>query len=224
VYDGFLVTVANGNDPRRRVPVLRLLSENELRGVSLSPDSANYRQWEIAGSAHGNKAAFDYIGAQEKRDMRVRVLAGLAGDNGPYGLKKCLVNRFPMEHAYAAALDSLDRWVRGGAPPAHGPRVAIKDGSIVRDKDGNGVGGIRLPGIDAPIATYNEGGDCVSLDGRTVYFTPAKLKARYATHSGYVSRVQTAAKRAVAARFLLPADATATIAAAAASKVPTSAT
>jgi hypothetical protein len=61
VFDGFIDAVANGPDHHTDRPVIRMLSEDEIDGSSASPDARNYRQWEIAGSAHGNLADFRYV-------------------------------------------------------------------------------------------------------------------------------------------------------------------
>ena len=225
VVDGFLVAVANGPDPKRPVPVLRFLSENEYRaGTSTSPDSRWYRQWDVAGAAHGNLASFQYLGAQEQRDLGVAVLPPLAGDNGPFGLSSCLVNRYPSHWAYNAALHHLKQWVVTGEAAPAAPRVAMRDGALVRDAaSGNAVGGLRLPPVEVPTAAYNRGGDCVSLDGRTEPYSPAELKRRYPTKSVYVAKVRAAAERAVRAGWLLKPDAVAAVLAAHRSSVPAAA-
>lgn len=207
VVDGFLVAVANGRDPRRAVPVLRFLSENEYRaGTSVDPDSRFYRQWDVAGAAHGNKDSFDYIGAQEERDLGVAVLPGLAGDDGPFGLQPCLVNRFPSHWAYNAALFHLKQWVVTGRPAPAAPRVVHRDGALVRDAGGNAAGGLRLPPVASPVAAYNRGGDCVSLDGRTEPYDDATLRARHGSPAAYRVSFERETQRAVRLGWLLKAD------------------
>jgi hypothetical protein len=220
VYDGFLVAVAGGPDHPVDRPVLRLLSEEELDATSATPDGLLYRQWEVAGAAHGSKNDFDYIGAQERRDLGVDIVNPLAGDHSPGGVTDCLVNRLPMQHAYAAALVALRRWVVDHQAPALQPRVALNNGAIVRDAVGNAVGGIRLPAIDARTAVYNRTGNCTALNGRTEPFTAQQLQARYPTHAAYVAKVRTAAARAVGAGVLTPEDAATVIADARAAHVP----
>jgi len=220
VYDGFLVAVANGPDHHTDRPVIRLLSEDEIDGTSDSPDAKLYRQWEIAGSAHGNKADFDYIAATERRDLGVDLVDPLAGDNSPLGLTACQMNRFPADQAYAAALVALRRWVVEGKAPAVQPRVKVVAGAIARDKVGNAIGGIRLPAMAAPTAAYNRTGDCVALDGRTEPFTTAQLRRRYPTHEMYVEAVTRAARRSVRDGVLTPLAAHRVSAEARASRVP----
>ena len=147
VYDGFLDAVANGPDHHNDRPVIRLLSEDEIDGTSTSPDGKTYRQWEVAGSSHGNKADFDYIAATERRDLGADLVDPLAGDNAPFGTSSCKMNRFPADEAYSAALVALRRWVVEGKAPAPQPRVKVVAGTIMRDKVGNAIGGIRLPAV-----------------------------------------------------------------------------
>ena len=207
VYDGFLVAVANGPDHHVDRPVIRVLSENEIDGTSVNPDGPLYRQWEIPGAAHGNKNDFDYIAATEKRDLGVDLVDPLAGDNGPFGTSDCMMSRFPTWQAYDGALVALDRWVRGGRPPAPQPRVRVAGGKEVRDAAGNSLGGIRYPAMAVPVAAYNRTGDCVQLDGRTEPFPAQELRRRYPTHAAYVTAVDRAVDASLRAGVLTAQDA-----------------
>jgi hypothetical protein len=220
VYDGFLVAVANGPDHHTDRPVIRILSEDEIDGTSTSPDAKLYRQWEVAGSAHGNKADFDYIAATERRDLGVDLVDPLAGDDAPLGLSSCQMNRFPADEAYSAALVAMRRWVVEGKAPNSQPRVKVVAGKIVRDKVGNAIAGIRLPAMAVPTAAYNRTGDCVALDGRTERFTSSQLRGLYPTHRRYVEDVTRAAHRSVRAGVLTPLGARRVEAAAKAARVP----
>jgi hypothetical protein len=221
VYDGFIDAVANGPDHHSDRPVIRVLSEDEIDGSSSSPDAHDYRQWEIAGSSHGNKADFDYIAATERRDLGVDLVDPLAGDNAPFGTSKCKMNRFPADEAYSAALVALQRWVVRGVAPRSQPRVDVKAGEIVRDRAGNASGGIRLPAMAVPTAAYNRTGDCVALDGRTEKFTAQRLRALYPTHDAYVRDVRAAVRRSVRSGVLTGAFVAQVERSAAATHVPT---
>jgi hypothetical protein len=207
VYDGVIVAVSNGPDYGNDVPVLRLLSENEIDGSSDSPDSRRYRQWEVAGSAHGSQSDFEYIGAQEERDLGVNLVDPLAGDDGPFGTGDCLINRFPMWQAHNSALAAMRAWVRTGKSPAKQPRVEVEDGVIQRNRVGNALGGIRLPAMAVPRAAYNRTGDCVALDGRTEPFSDAELERRYPTRKSYLRELRTAVRESREAGVLTPSDA-----------------
>ena len=220
VYDGFIDAVANGPDHHSDRPVIRLLSEDEIDGSSSSPDGHNYRQWEIAGSSHGNKADFNYIAATERRDLGADLVDPLAGDNAPFGTSDCKMNRFPADEAYSAALVALRRWVVQGIVPRSQPRVEVKSGKIVRDRVGNAIGGIRLPAMSVPTAAYNRTGDCVALDGRTERFTAKRLRALYPTHQVYVRKVRAAVRQSVRLGVLTRAFARTVEDTAAASTIP----
>jgi hypothetical protein len=220
VYDGFIDAVANGPDRHSDRPVIRLLSEDEIDGSSSSPDAHNYRQWEVAGSSHGNKADFDYIAATERRDLGTDLVDPLAGDNAPFGTSNCKMNRFPADEAYSAALVALRRWVVRGVAPRSQPRVEVTGGKIVRDRVGNAVGGIRLPAMAVPTAAYNRTGDCVALDGRTEKFSAHRLRALYPTHHAYVREVRVAIRHSVRAGVLTEAFVAQVEHAATAARVP----
>jgi len=75
-----------------------------------------------------------------------------------------------MNHMYAmgAAIFQLNRWVRDGVPPPEPPRVLVDAaGTMVRDADGNAIGGLRQPIMDVPVATYR--GDHCFLFGSCAY-------------------------------------------------------
>jgi hypothetical protein len=108
------------------------------------------------------------------------------------------------------------------------------------DADGNELGGVPVVLRDAPLGTYLgwnitaagfRKGQICNYEGGMVPFARTKaertanedprpsLEERYADHAGYVVAVQVAARKAIAAGFLLEADAKALIAAADASDV-----
>ena len=121
----------------------------------------------------------------------------------------------------------FDRGVLSNYPPtlAGRPNYPIFVSRV--DEDGNEVAGIRLPQVDAPIATTtgwalrragfggNDGGES---DGQHIPFETTKaerlaagdprlsLEERYQDHAGYVKAVTKAARRLEEQRFLLPAD------------------
>ncbi|MHB8696293.1 MAG: alpha/beta hydrolase domain-containing protein, partial [Solirubrobacteraceae bacterium] len=76
--------------------------------------------------------------------------------------------------------------------------------ALARDGDGNAIGGLGLPVITVPIASYN-GGLCL-LFGTSAPFPPAKLKQLYPTHGGYVAKMASATKTAVRKRYMTERD------------------
>jgi hypothetical protein len=79
------------------------------------------------------------------------------------------------------------------------------------DANGNALGGIRTPAVDAPVATLSGkatgGSSFCFLFGSTVPLTPTQLHALYPSHSKFVSAWVHAANAARKAGFLVDADA-----------------
>jgi hypothetical protein len=106
------------------------------------------------------------------------------------------------------------------------------------DADGNDVGGVRMPEVAVPVATYTgwalraDGLDGCDAAGQKLAFAKTKtermasgdprlsLEERYADHVTYVGLVRRAAEELKAQRFMLEEDVAATVAAAEAAAVP----
>ena len=224
VIDGFLVhggLAGLDYEPRLRVPVLQLNSD-WAESTGEADDDPLYRLWDVAGSAHAGL----FIGYQQVFGSGPRV-AGLpamdeqgyrdtieaAGDYGQMAFNPlypaCTVAgaSFPMRYAVNTALHELDEWIRTGRAPRPAPRFEFEaDGETpARDADGNVLGGLRLPPIEVPVATYRST-DC-ELGGITVPFDPITLLQRYPTYADYEQRLRKATNRAVRKGWLLPVDA-----------------
>ena len=129
------------------------------------------------------------------------------------------------------ALNDLTNWVQTGAAPPAAPFITTVNGTIVRDHYGNAEGGLRIPDIQVPTATYsgsNPGGGpndgalspvVCQIFGSEVPLTSAQLTALYPSHSAYVADVTAAANADVAEGYLLGPDAQALIATASASSI-----
>ena len=141
-----------------------------------------------------------------------------------------------------ATLLNLDRWVRGEAEPPpsklmpleprpeeasllqapkHLPKAIVQ--APRRDADGNALGGVRLPDMEAPLGTHGAQNLPLSdrpcnLDAAYIAFARTKadrapgdarapLAERYASREDYVDRIRAAAQRLVAERFMLQPDA-----------------
>ena len=76
-------------------------------------------------------------------------------------------------------------------------------------RHGIALGAIRLAEVEAPVA--KEAADSCGLGGTHLPFDTATLNSLHPTHAAYVNRVTQAANAAVAAGFLLAADAQQTI-------------
>ena len=199
------------------VPVIHLLGDRE--GTPAPPTPwRTYRLWEVAGSAHQDS----WVGRQQTEGQAIRLATGsqlsraqaedLWASAGNYGEQVdprsavCVVNGalLPTRYVANAALAHLDRWARGGHPAPHADRFAFDGDQLATDRDGNTVGGIRLPPMEVPVARY--AADLCNLGGITVPFTDLELADRYGDHATYHAQMVAATERSVDEGFVLPTD------------------
>jgi hypothetical protein len=248
VYDGFLVHSrgAGGSSlsqaPRPSVPVpsptqirddldtpvMVVQAEGDVLGANLAtrqPDTDTFRLWELAGTSHADAYMFG-VGPSDDGDGQGAVQMFDYMRNPPDLGCTNLVNAGAHHWHMNAAIASLDRWVRGGPAPAIGDRLEVATTSpltLARDAQGNALGGVRSPQVDAPVATLdsvNSGTGFCRLFGRTIPLTTEQLTALYPTHADFVEAWSDALDEAVAGGFILEADAPELLAAAEASTVP----
>jgi hypothetical protein len=166
------------------------------------PDTDRIVSWEVAGSAHADQATLDYGVASGSRWTDATVdFSELCGP----------VNTGPQAEVVRAALARLRSWVEDGTAPPSAPRIeSDREGALVRDADGNALGGIRTPDVDAPISTLTGVGNDVSvfcsLFGQEIPFTAERLAELYPSDDAYVDQVTASADRALDAGFLLDYD------------------
>jgi len=204
------------------VPVLEFETETDVDNSNLT-DRLHYgnpkwfRLWEVAGSSH-----YDYyglaIGPNDTGNGQgaVENLAAMQNPTRtPAGGFSCKVpiNTGGTHWALDAAVYWLNRWVVEGRSPPSAPFLATTQVSPVifkLDTNGNAIGGVRTPQVDAPIAALgsqgNSGGFCF-LFGSTVPYDAAHLAGLYKNHAQFVLAWARAVQRDSAAGFLLPADA-----------------
>lgn len=205
-------------------PIFLLQSETDVTvgsGTSKQLDSDRIRQWEVAGSAHADQYLLDDIGLVSDREK---------GWTPPKCLKP--YNAMPFYMAEIAAFHHLKVWMVDGTPPPIAPRLQRdSSGAIMKDADGNALGGLRLPDIDVPLGKFGTSnftrGSLAFLDlfacvagGSTTFFAPAQLQARYPTHSDYALQYKNAADAALAKGFIRPIDHANAVKRAEAAKVP----
>ena len=177
-------------------PVLIMLSETEARGfrVPPQPDSRWLRVWEVAGAVHGSACDTGYRPSVSDRDG-IRDMIG--------GSDQKMVRFMPAMQAAGLA---MIRWLDGGAPLARQPRLLrgadLK--TIEVDENGNALGGVRLPEIAVPTATFDT--KTSPARGGRKRFTEDRLRALYPTDAVYLDRVKAAAADCEVSDLLLPAD------------------
>jgi hypothetical protein len=117
---------------------------------------------------------------------------------------------------------NLTQWARNGVKPPRAPGVTLDDKlEIVRDTDGNALGGLRMPYIDVPVAAhtgYLTAGGMGGVTGVKWLFAPKKLATLYPDQADYATKFAAATNRLLARRWILTDDAEAMKAAA---KLPT---
>jgi len=87
--------------------------------------------------------------------------------------------------------------------------IEVKDGAVVLDAAGNGVGGVRSPWVDVPAATYfttSPGpGTCFEL-GHTVAFEKSRLESLYKDDKSYRAKFSQSVDQLVKAGWFTESD------------------
>jgi hypothetical protein len=247
LYDGFLVHSRGGGgaplsqDPLPAVPspqpapiradnpdpVLVLQSETDVNEGARQADSPTFRLWEMAGTAHVDAYSV-VIGLSDIGDGRGDAEMFEAMRNPPQIGCGAAINTGPSHVLVQSALRKLHKWVKLGVEPPVAPRLEVTSFSprtYARDANGNVIGGIRTPHVDAPIAVVTNDGQSgpgllCRLTGATFPFDAAELASLYRSHDHFVTQWRKATRRAVTAGFLLGVDARFLNRAAAQSTVP----
>jgi hypothetical protein len=179
------------------------LGRTGAEGTQEQPIPANVRMYDIAGASHVVQPS----------------------------LPNCKLPPAHLDWAPVsrATLVALDQWVGTNAmPPANRlmPLEATTDADVLaspkhlakaamqrpkRDADGNVIGGVRLPEMEAPLGVHAAQQEpksfgC-SLAGAYLAFAPERIAALYKSRDDYVQKIRTAARALQAERLLLPEDA-----------------
>ncbi len=196
--------VPRGANLIRELDVPAMIVNSELEAIACyrvrQPDTDRFVTWESAGTTHVP------VQTQLLRNRKYE------RENGVVPAPPQSMNRIALIPYYDAALHHLKRWVDGGAPPPSQPQLefAGEGPELVRDAHGIAKGGIRLPQVDAPVATNSSipitNDFSGSLRGSNRPFGAAKLDALYGGEAKYLARFEGAAQRAVQAGVMLPRD------------------
>lgn len=187
-------------------PVLVLESETDVpRHLSArQPDSAYYRLWEVAGTAHFDEDGLHALTGIPKEQMAVVPPLGCAQR----------INSAPQRYVVDTAIHDLARWAAGGPAPPKAPLIATAEGpqpTVERDELGRARGGIRLPQVKAPVALLSGepggGPGFCSLFGSTTAFDAARLASLYPSQQDYLAKFSKATDALQREGFLLPYDA-----------------
>ena len=217
VYDGYL-PMANATYVRPLdVPVMRMNTQSDFDSFgglhNRSPDSddpaGRHRLYEVAGAAHVRSPLQQAGAAAPPRFAKSPPTAGGQPSFSPSACydafpKGSRSNDMPFPLAAAAMVANMSAWVDEGRAPPHAPLIeTAPDGATRLDADGNALGGLRLPELVVPAATYGVGKGSCMLFGFTQAFTPERMKALYGDKARYLAEVRAAAERKVTERLLL---------------------
>lgn len=246
VYDGFMVHSRSGSGSSIRqaplanpvsypspapirddlnVPVMVVQAEGDVVNSNLlarQPDTALFRLWEMAGTSHAD--AYTLLGLSDPGDGTAAAsmflfMRGLPAPYNPFGCTYP-INAGPHQWIVQAAFHGLDTWVRTAVAPPTGPLLNVISSSPVvleRDANGNALGGVRSPHVDAPVATLdgvNDGVFFCRLFGRTIPLTPTQIQTLYADKPDFMTQWVNSINTNVANGFMRQADAAALEAAA----------
>lgn len=219
------------------VPIIELLSEGEaethrrvLRPDADEPDD-RYRLYEVAGTAHVATGNAGLVTNQAQLTDRGWPEHSREIEEQPSTARLDFVAR--------AVFAALDDWVGRGTAPGHAPPVEYVERPdaghhglmaealpLVRDADGNVVGGVRTPWVDVPLAAYlphstARPGSCIpagaapyrdpafmaDLIGHMVPFPADRLRQRYGSAEDYLERFGQRTGELVTAGWLLAPEA-----------------
>jgi len=126
VYDGvfLLSTFGQAIRPDPVTPIYKVLFEWDTQtgeAAIRAPDTAVFRTWEVAGTAHVDHHLRLSREPLELRDLGVSSEATLA----PTCAIPTIGSRVPNHYVVDAALDHMTRWVRDGVQPPTAPRMQI---------------------------------------------------------------------------------------------------
>jgi hypothetical protein len=200
------------------VPVYQMISQTDfevfINVFGRQPDTPTFRYYEIAGGAHAS----------------VHENVVLIPGPPPILLEDLCANQLnttadgPIFVSYVlnALWERMQEQIMTGAVPPAGVLMDQVGGVLERDSAGNVTGGVRLPAMEAPTATYestNQAADglppfltffgnlACRLSGSVFPFDGATLDGLYPDHDAYTSQVAAAVKTLKSQGLLLQSDA-----------------
>ena len=253
VYDGYLAIVGPAmirinqcaqdialEDPKQKlaapdVPFISLSSEGEMWQARHTRQPVRFTRrggivsYEVAGSSH---MAADIPGRGPDPMMfapipdMLKAGAALGGvaPNPSLLPKDAKPNDFTWQPIVRGAYANLLEWARTGKRPPRAPGIALDDKlEIVRDANGNAVGGVRSAYIDVPLAShtgYLTAGGMGGVTGAKRPFPADKLHVLYPTPADYAAKFTARTEKMRKDRWITADDAKAMIAAANSAKLP----
>jgi hypothetical protein len=201
------------------VPVLVFQTENDVGGLQArQADSATYRLWEVAGTSHfdqyGLSTGLTDVGEREAVAKSLNFMLHPTNQPSPNFTCNSPINTGPATFVLRAAMAHLNAWIADGTLPPTAPRlqtITIQPPDYAKDSNGNVLGGVRTPAVDAAVAKLSgfeqSGQQFCLLFGTTTPFSREKLESLYGNHGRFVSAWKQATRDALKAKFLTPEDA-----------------
>jgi hypothetical protein len=245
VYDGFLVhsrgpggaplsqsPLADVSPPSPTfirtdldMPVFVFQTELDVSSAftARQPDTNRFRQWEAAGTSHFDTYGL-LIGPSDTGDgqgavANLEAMQHPTSVPSPGGLCAKPINTGGAHWLLNSAIYWLNQWVTNGTAPPIGQSLQIASTSpfaYAKDANGNTIGGVRTPQVDAPIATLTGGDNSGANDnfismfcflfGSTVPSSPQQLATLYKNHGQFVKSWTQDITKLVKEGFLLEAD------------------
>ncbi len=146
-FEGTAATIIRDDLPSS-TKVFEFLTEGDVIGVYgyqavRQPDSDTYHSWEVAGASHVDRYVLEL-----NKDNPLTEGVGM--------IETCseIANTGPHHLVIKAALHALHAWMIDGTnSPTAEPMQTDAYGNGILDEHDNGLGGIRTPHVDVPIAT-----------------------------------------------------------------------
>jgi len=209
--------------PARAVPWLSINSQWDYSAARGFAQPKNYntkthkaRFWELAGCNHGWEWQYLYGDgcAADLIKMGFWDPASYAWHTTPNNPE------VPLYMAEKAGYEALVTWIRGGAAPPvpqhilskpNDPSIgygALRDAPIY-DGLGNAMGGLRLPMVAVPVASFGAGQYYLTgPDGSEIVPFEASILAQlYDSKADYLAKYKASAMQLVEQRYLLRSDA-----------------
>ena len=196
------------------VPVIRAHTETDahfdLFGAPSQEDSETFRYYEMAGTAHATLQLDAPFGLPFLLEALCEFPSNTLADGPVFG-----------SFLFNAMWENLERQVVDGVAPPQGDMIQRNESGIVRDGFGNALGGIRLPELDVPVASYAPSNTAkllppqieelaelfCRLAGAAIPFDTEQLETLYPTRPDFLALYEASADALVSERFLLPEDA-----------------
>jgi Alpha/beta hydrolase domain len=200
------------------VPVFVFESEFDVNGPTRQPNTDNFRLWEVAGTSHVDKyqsfgvaddgksaakIADEYANALLLHPVADTILGTVCEAPGNAGADYFVIN---------AAIHHMQAWVAHKKLPPVSPLmtlVTLDPVKVSDDDHGNGMGGIRTPFVDVPVAKLGpqgEGPGFCRLGGSTTPFSPQQLRALYRSPADFVAKWSASTDDTIRKGFILTAD------------------